>query len=58
MEEVWDSSMREGGWDLRFFRPFNDLELEEAQRFISLINIKRIVQREMDKIFWKMDKRG
>ena len=58
MKEVWDSSMREGGWDLRFFRPFNDLELEEAQRFISLISIKRIVQREMDKIFWKMDKRG
>ena len=24
VEEVWDSSRREGGWDLRFFRSFND----------------------------------
>ena len=51
MEEVWDSSRREVGWNLRFFRPFNDWELEEAQRFINLINSKRIDQRARDKIF-------
>ena len=51
VEEVWDSSRRKGGWDLRFFRPLNDWELEEAQRFINLISSKRIVRRGRDKFF-------
>ena len=58
VKEVWDTSSREGGWNVRFFRPFNDWEMEEAQRFINLISSRKIVQRERDKIFWKVDKRG
>ena len=48
----------EGGWNLRFIRPFNDLEMEETQRLISLISSKKIAQRERDKICWIVDKKG
>ena len=37
---------------------FNDCELEETQNFISLINSSRVNQRERDKIFWTVDKKG
>ena len=56
--EVWDTTRGEGGWNLRFMRPFNDWEMEEMQRLISLISNKKISQRERDKIFWLVDKKG
>ena len=56
--EVWETLWREGGWNLRFIRPFNDWEMEETQRLISLISSKKIAQRERDKICWIVDKKG
>ena len=44
--EVWESLRGEGGWNLRFIIPFNDWEMEETQRLISLISSKKIAQRE------------
>ena len=41
MKEVWDASSSEGGWNLRFFKPFNDWEMEEA--LINLISSRKIV---------------
>ena len=41
---------------MRFIRSFNDWELEETQRFISMINSRRTTRRERDKKFWMMDK--
>ena len=43
---------------MRFIRPFNDWELEETQRLISLISNRNISQGEKDKIFWLVDKKG
>ena len=50
----WDG----GGWNLRFIRPFNDWELEETQRLISLISSRNISQGEKDKIFWLVVTKG
>ena len=47
--EVWETMRGEGVWNLRFIRSFNDWELEETQRFISLINSRRTTKRERDK---------
>ena len=58
MGEVWETLRGEGGWNLRFIRPFNDWEMEETQRLISLISRKKIAQRERDKICWIVDKKG
>ena len=56
--EVWNSTRGEGCWNLEFIKSFNDWELEETQNFINLINSSRVNQRERDKIFWTMDKKG
>ena len=49
---MWESSSGESGWNLRFFRLFNDRELDEAQRLISSISGSSVGQREEDKISW------
>ena len=49
--EVWDTTRGEGGWDLRFTKPFNDWEMEEIQRLINLISSTKISQGERDKFF-------
>ena len=51
MGEVWESTGDGGGWNMRFIRPFNDWELEETQRLISLISSRNISRGEKDKIF-------
>ena len=56
--EVWERTRGRGGWNLRFIGPFNDWELEETQRLISLISSRNISQGEKDKIFWLVDKKG
>ena len=56
--EVWKTTKGGVGWNLRFIRPFNDWELEETQRLISLISSRNISQGEMDKIFWLVDKKS
>ena len=39
--EVLDTTRGEGGWNLRFIRPFNNWEMEEIQRLISLVSNKK-----------------
>ena len=56
--EVWESLRGEGGWNLRFFRPFNDWELDETQRLISSISGNIVRQRVEDKILWDVNKKG
>ena len=46
-----DTTRGERGQNLRFIRPFNDWEMEEIQRLISLISNNNISQREGDKKF-------
>ena len=56
--KVWKTTEDGGGWNMRFIKPFNDWESEETQRLISLISSRDISQREKDKIFWLVDKKG
>ena len=46
--EVWETTGEEGGWNLRFIRPFNDWEMEETQRLISLISNRKVFQGEKE----------
>ena len=52
IRKVWESSRGKEVWNLRFFRPFNDWELDEAQRLISSISSSNVRQREENKILW------
>ena len=56
--EVWKTIGDGRGWNLRFIRPFNDWELEETQRLISLISSRNISQGEKENFFWLVDKIG
>ena len=56
--EVWETIWDGGGSNLIFIRPFDDWELEETRRLISLISTKNISQEEKDKIFRLVDKKG
>ena len=56
--EVWETTGGGGGWNMRFIRSFNDWELEETQKLISMISSRNINQGEKDKIFWLVDKKG
>ena len=56
--EVWETTGGEGGWNLRFIRPFNDWEMEETRRLISLISNKKVFHWEKDIIFKLVDKKG
>ena len=56
--KVWESLRGEGWWNLRFFKLFNDWEMDEAQRLISSISGSSVRQREEDKILWNVDKKG
>ena len=40
--ELWDSMGKEGGWSPRFFRPFNDWEVEEVERLLVTIQGRRL----------------
>ena len=40
--EVWDSTRVDGGWSLVFQRPFNDWEMEEVERFLLVLQNKKI----------------
>lgn len=35
---LWDSSMGEGAWNLTFYRPLNDWDLDEAQNLLCFLN--------------------
>ncbi|RVW45049.1 rRNA-processing protein UTP23-like [Vitis vinifera] len=54
--DCWDSMGEEGGWTPRFFRPFNDWEMEEVERFLSTIQGKRLNADVEDRMVWKETK--
>ena len=41
MTDVWEAMGEDGGWSPCFFRPFNDWRVEEVQRFLHAIQVKR-----------------
>lgn len=48
--EVWDSSTGEGAWNPSFGRNLNGWEIEEAQNFLNIINLRRVNQRDEDRL--------
>ena len=54
--ELWDSMGEEGGWNPRFSRPFNDWEVEEAERLLETIQGRRLNFNLEDRVLWKETK--
>ena len=52
VNEVWDSSLGQGGWNLRFSRDFNDWELDLIGDLFNMLRDFRISSEE-DSVLWK-----
>ena len=52
INEVLDSSLGQGGWNLRFYRNFNDWELDLIRDLLNMLSDFRISSEE-DSVFWK-----
>ena len=55
--EVWDSSLGQGGWNLRLARDFNDWELEQIGNMLNLLKDFR-TSTEEDAVRWKREGNG
>ena len=49
---MWDSNFGQGGWNLRFYRGFNDWELDLIGDLLSMLRDYKISPNE-DSVFWK-----
>ena len=58
VNDVWSFADGGGSWSLLFFRPFNDWEVDEVDRFLSSLNGKSVQQDEEDRVLWKETKCG
>ncbi|RVX19065.1 putative ribonuclease H protein [Vitis vinifera] len=52
VNEVWDSSLGQGGWNLKFSRDFNDWELDLIGDLLNMLRGFRISSEE-DSVLWK-----
>ncbi|RVW16223.1 LINE-1 reverse transcriptase-like [Vitis vinifera] len=57
VNEVWDSSLGQGGWNLRFSRDFNDWELDLIRDLLNMLRDFRISSEE-DSVLWKRGGHG
>ncbi|RVX10791.1 LINE-1 retrotransposable element ORF2 protein [Vitis vinifera] len=51
--DYWDQMGEVGGWTPLFLRPFNDWEVEEAERLLSSIQGKRVDADGEDRMLWR-----
>ncbi|RVX10222.1 LINE-1 reverse transcriptase-like [Vitis vinifera] len=52
ISEVWDSSLGQGGWNLRFTRDSNDWELDLIEAMFNMLRDFKISQEE-DSVVWR-----
>ncbi|RVW46326.1 LINE-1 reverse transcriptase-like [Vitis vinifera] len=52
ISEVWDSSLGQGGWNLRFARDSNDWELDLIEAMFNMLRDFKISQEE-DSVVWR-----
>ncbi|KAJ9691389.1 hypothetical protein PVL29_013542 [Vitis rotundifolia] len=52
VNEVWDSSLGQGGWNIRFSRDFNDWELDQIRDLLNMLRDFRTSSEE-DLVIWK-----
>ncbi|KAJ9673913.1 hypothetical protein PVL29_023454 [Vitis rotundifolia] len=57
VKDVWDSSLGQGGWNLRFSRDFNDWELDMIGAMFNMLRDFRISSEE-DSVLWKGTRQG
>ncbi|RVX05565.1 putative mitochondrial protein [Vitis vinifera] len=57
INEMWDPSMGQGGWNLRFHRDFNDWELDLIRGLLNRLRDFRITSEE-DAVLWKEGSHG
>ncbi|RVW72651.1 putative deoxyribonuclease TATDN1 [Vitis vinifera] len=57
VSEVWDSSLGQGGWNLRLARDFNDWELDQIGNMLNLLRDFR-TSTEEDAVRWKREGNG
>ncbi|RVW76665.1 hypothetical protein CK203_049633 [Vitis vinifera] len=55
--ELWDQNSDLGSWNLRFFRGFNDWELNMVDELLQILRSQRITLEE-DLALWKGGKNG
>ena len=51
--DVWHFSRAKGGWSLVFVRDFNDWEMEEVERFLQILHIRKITSYQEDQLLLK-----
>ncbi|RVW71530.1 hypothetical protein CK203_048018 [Vitis vinifera] len=52
VNEMWDSSIGQGGWNLRFHRDFNDWELDLIRGLLNMLKDFSISSKK-DAVLWK-----
>ena len=52
VNEMWVPSLGQGGWNLRFYRDFNDWELDLIRGLLNMLRDFRISSKE-DSVLWK-----
>ena len=57
INEMWDSSLGQGGWNIRFSRDSNDWELDAIGELLHLLRDLRISLEE-DAVIWKGEGHG
>ncbi|RVW99798.1 putative mitochondrial protein [Vitis vinifera] len=57
VEEVWDQNFGQGGWNLRFFRAFNDWELDLVRNLLIVLRGYKLTL-EDDLVSWKGGRNG
>ncbi|WJZ90143.1 hypothetical protein VitviT2T_009309 [Vitis vinifera] len=57
INEVWNSSLGQGGWNLRFARDFNDWELDQIRDILNLLRDFKTSPEE-DSVSWKRGEGG
>ena len=57
VKEVWDQNFGQGGWNLRFFRAFNDWELDLVGNLLNVLRGYKLTL-EDDSVSWKGGRNG
>ena len=58
VREYWSSATSGGGWNPIFSRPFNDWEVEEAERLLCGLGRYTLEEEVADEVRWKLTKAG
>ena len=57
VEEMWDQNSNQGGWNLNFFRDFNDWELDIVRDLLHVLRGHK-PSLEEDSVIWRQGRNG